>query len=42
MELEENIQKLEVMVKFDMQMKRNSTENIWCDNIELFINYDTN
>ncbi len=30
---------LEVIVKFDSQNNKIDTENSWCDNIELFIDY---
>jgi hypothetical protein len=41
MELEKDIQELEVVVKFNTQKNKSSTEEIWCDNIELFVDYDT-
>ncbi len=37
MKLEEDMYELEVVVKFNVQQNENS----WCDNIELFIDYDT-
>jgi hypothetical protein len=39
MKLLPDMQKLEVTVKFDEQKNKIDTENSWCDNIELFIDY---
>jgi hypothetical protein len=41
MALSPSMQKLGVIVKFDAQKNQIDTENSWCDNIELFIDYDT-
>jgi hypothetical protein len=40
MGLSASIEILEVIVKFDAQNNKIDTENSWCDNIELFINYE--
>jgi hypothetical protein len=36
MELQKDMQQLEVIIKFNVQTTKEYT---WCDNIELFINY---
>ena len=40
MELHKDMQELEVLVKFNAHNNKTNNEIIWCDNIELFINYD--
>jgi hypothetical protein len=40
MKLEEDMQELEVVVKFNGHNNKNNYNDIWCDNIELFIDYD--
>jgi hypothetical protein len=41
MQLQEDMQELEVAVKFNAQNNKYNNVNSWCDNIELFIDYDT-
>jgi len=40
MELDIDIQELEVVVKFSAHNNKRNNENIWCDDIELFVDYD--
>ena len=40
MKLQTDMQELEVVVTFNAHNKKNNNEKVWCDNIELFINYD--
>jgi hypothetical protein len=38
--LKEDMQELEVVVTFNADNNKSNNENNWCDNIELFIDYD--
>jgi hypothetical protein len=40
MKLLPSMEKLEVIVKFDAQKNNIGTEKSWCNNIELFIDYE--
>jgi len=40
MQLHEDMQELEVVVKFNAHNNKYNNGNSWCDNIELFIDYD--
>jgi hypothetical protein len=40
MMLQKDIQELEVAVKFNARNNAINNNNIWCDNIELFVDYD--
>ena len=41
MVLHENMQELEVLVKFSAHSNKTTTKRSWCDDIELFIDYST-
>lgn len=41
MELKWNTQELEIVVKLNAENNKNNTDDIWCDNIELIVAYDT-
>ncbi len=34
------MQELEAVVKFNARNNKSNNENIWCDSIELFVDYD--
>jgi hypothetical protein len=40
-QLWKDMQELEVTVKFNAHNNKYNNGNSWCDNIELFIDYDT-
>jgi hypothetical protein len=41
MELMVGIHELEVVVKFNAHNNKYNNDNSWCDNIELFVDYDS-
>ncbi len=40
MKLQKDMDKLQVIVKFNAHTNESNIESIWCDNIELFVDYD--
>jgi len=41
MQLEEDMVELEIVVKFNAHNNKSNKETVWCDNIELYMDYDT-
>jgi len=41
MQFQEDMQEIEVAVKFNAHNNKYNSGNSWCDTIELFIDYDT-
>jgi hypothetical protein len=41
MSLNKQMKELELIVKFNPNIDKNSIKSNWCDDIELFLDYDT-
>lgn len=41
MVLKKQMKELELIVKFSANTDKSNIKNIWCDDIELFLEYDT-